>query len=53
MDYKLFSKALVVIRGRVMLRQAPQDVIKNGREVFSTLEEDWQQLHTKNRYSDS
>lgn len=51
MDYDMMLKALIAIRGRVLLSKEPHNAIENGSKIFAKLEKDWQHFHVKNRYS--
>lgn len=50
LDYKALKYAFLAIRGRLTLHEEPHNVIENGRSLFRQLEEQWQHLHTSNRY---
>ncbi len=50
LDYEALQYALVAIRGRLTLHVEPHNVIANGKAIFRQLEEQWQPLHTMNRY---
>ena len=52
LDLNYLYKALIVIRGRVLLGREPHNVIENGSELFRDLEDQWQHFHTRNRYKD-
>ena len=49
LDHGYYQAALAVIRGRVELREEPQNFVKNGDEVFRDLWQQWQRLHVTNR----
>lgn len=51
MDYPLLYQALLVIRGRTVLNKEPHEMIENGQQVFSEIQENWQQLRIANRYN--
>lgn len=46
----LVNAALIVLRGRTLLGEEPQNVIKDGSARFLALEHAWPGLHIKNRY---
>ena len=50
LDYQYLLSALIAIRGRVTVHEEPHNVIENGSAIFNDLEEQWQHLHTNNRY---
>lgn len=49
LDRVYYQAALAVIRGRVELREEPQNFVKNGDEVFRDLWHRWERLHVSNR----
>jgi hypothetical protein len=49
LDHGYYQAALAVIRGRVELREEPQNFVKNGDEVFRDLWHRWERLHVSNR----
>jgi len=49
LDHGYYQAALAVIRGRVELREEPQNFVENGDEVFRDLWQQWQRLHVTNR----
>ena len=49
LDSGHYQAALAVIRGRVELREEPQNFVENGDEVFRDLWQQWQRLHVTNR----
>ena len=49
LDRVYYQAALAVIRGRVELREEPQNFVENGDEVFRDLWHRWQRLHVSNR----
>ena len=50
LDLRYLDKALIVLRGRVLLGQEPHDAINDGENRFRVLEESWENLHTRRRY---
>lgn len=50
LDYSYLERALIVIRGRVVLSKEPHDMIKNGSARFDALEAEWPHLHVNRRY---
>ena len=51
LDYRYLNDALVVLKGRLLLHKRPRDVIEDGAEIFSDLQDKWQRIHVTNRYS--
>lgn len=51
LDYDNLQAALICIRGRILLSIEPHEVIDNGKQIFSELENEWQHLHVRNRYA--
>ena len=49
LDRVYYQAALAVIRGRVELREEPQNFVENGDEVFRDLWHRWERLHVSNR----
>lgn len=49
LDHVYYQTALAVIRGRVELREEPQNFVENGDEVFRDLWHRWERLHVSNR----
>jgi len=49
LDRRHYQAALAVIRGRVELREEPQNYAANGDMVFRDLWQQWQRLHVTNR----
>jgi hypothetical protein len=47
LSYKALQCVLLVIRGAYTLMEKPQNLIPNGPEIFSKLEEDWKHLSTQ------
>lgn len=43
--------ALVVIRGFLILRKRPSELIENGEKKLKLLSDNWKDLHTERRYS--
>lgn len=52
LDDDALTAAWTVLRGRVELREEPQEHIKNGREVFAALWKEFQHLNTGHRYAE-
>ena len=50
LDEENFSHAIAVIRGRVLCSREPHNMIENGSEIFSDLEQIWARINTRNRY---
>ena len=44
-----YQAALAAFRGRVELREEPQNFVENGDEVFRNLWRRWERLHVSNR----
>jgi hypothetical protein len=51
LDYKHLQDAFIVMRGWLFLREYPHNVIENGEQIFSALENQWQSLHVEKRYA--
>lgn len=49
LDRAYYQASLAVIRGRVELREEPQNFVENGDEVFRDLWHRWERLHVSNR----
>ncbi len=49
LDRGHYQAALAVIRGRIELREEPQNYAANGDMVFRDLWQQWQRLHVTNR----
>jgi hypothetical protein len=50
LDCEYYRAAMIAIRGRVEFGKEPHELIKDGDLVFDQLQDQWQHLHTKNRY---
>ena len=51
LDYSLMQDAFIVMRGWLFLHEYPHNVIEDGQEIFTSLEDQWQHLHVEKRYS--
>ena len=52
LDYRLMQDAFIVMRGWLILREYPHNVIDDGKEVFDCLERKWHHLNASKRYAD-
>ena len=50
LDRDHLHHALIVMECRATLWAEPNDLVKNGNELFMKLQEQWKKLHVKNRW---
>jgi hypothetical protein len=50
LDQNFYPAAITVIRGRVELREEPQELVDDGNNLFKELWKQWDRFHVANRH---